>query len=350
MLPRIASLGHEVAVSAFCGLSGARTSWHGITVYPGGFSPVGDDVIAGHAADFRADLVITLMDIFALRPQVMKDLGAVHWMPVDCEPLGQGDKIALRESGAQPIAFSEFGRHQLSEAGFSPLYVPHGIDTQVFCPGDRAAARERMGLPEDAFVIGMNAANVDDRRKGWFEQMAAFGFFREKHPDAVLLAHTIAPGPGQNLSGLADFFGIGHAVRWSDRYKYSTGGFSARDMALWYAALDVYSGASWAEGFGLPLAEAQACGIPVVATRGSAMTEVTGAGWLVDGEPAWKEGHYAQWCKPRIGDLTDAYEAAYNGAHATGMAGKARSHAMRYDADSLLPEWDRILKILEART
>ena len=310
----------------------------------------GQDVLPGHAADWQADLVMTLMDACVLDPRLMRDLGAAHWLPVDCSPLSGLDSAALKASGASVIAMSQFGVTQLENAGFAPYYVPHGIDTSVWKPGDMAAARERIGVPQDAFVLGINATNSDDLdRKGWFEQLSAFAMLRQRHKDVLLQAHSVAAGPGQDLNAMCEFLQISDAVRWSDRHKMATAGFSDQDMVLWCTALDAYTGASHGEGFGLPLLEAQACGKPVVATSASSMTEVAGAGWLVDGEPAWHRYHGALWCKPRIGDLADAYEAAYDGgAHADGISEKARAHALKYDADRLLPEWDRVLKLLEA--
>lgn len=349
--PRLESLGHQVAVSAFYGLHGARTSWNGIPVYPGGVTAHGNDVLAGHAEDWKADLVLTLTDIWVLDTGMLKTLNVAHWMPVDSSPLGQYDIGSLTASGATPVAMSEFGREQLEAAGFSPLYAPHGIDCTVFKPGDKTVARKRMGIPRDAFVIGVNAANKDPARKAYPEQFAAFGLFHADHPDSLLLVHALADGGafGLDLNTLAARCGIQDAIRWSKPYKYTTGGYSAADMAVWYSALDLYSGCAYAEGFGLPLVEAQACGVPVVTTDASAMTEMCGSGWLVQGEPSWNPGHRAWWCKPLIGKITECYEQAYSGG-AAALAGKAREFALAYDADRVLYQyWKPVLEEIEGR-
>ena len=66
-------------------------------------------------------------------------------------------------------------------------------------------------------------------------------------------------------------------------------------MAHYYRASDIYIHTSVTEAFGLTVAEAMACGMPVVAYRKSAVPEVVGdAGYLVDdaGEFAKKYWEY----------------------------------------------------------
>jgi glycosyltransferase involved in cell wall biosynthesis len=343
-------MGYEVAISAFCGISATVMDWQGIRVYPAGAEPYGGDVLPGHTADWRADLVLTLMDAWVLPGQMLAGLPRVAcWMPADCSPLSVADRQVLEASGATPVAMSEFGRGQIAAAGFEPFLVPHAIDTGVFCPGDRAEAREMAGLPQDAFVIGINAQNLDAVRKGWPEQMTAFAMFRKRHPDALLLAHTQPGGfgAGADLREMAERLCIADAVRWTNWYRYVTGGNTPVEMAWWYRCLDLLSNCSYAEGFGLPVLEAAACGIPVVATDFSAMPEVAAPGsLLVPGDPFWNPRHRSFWSKPNTGCIAAAYEKAFA---ADPDREALRDHAMRFDADLIAAAcWEPLLKELEA--
>ena len=351
LVPRLASLGHEVVISAFCGIQGTRSNWGSIPVLPGGLDAYGNDVLAGHAKVSGADLVLTLMDAWVLNSEMVAGLpAAACWMPVDCTPLSAMDRQFLRASGAAPVAMSEFGRGELENAGFDALYAPHAIDTAVYAPQDKAAAREALGVPQDAYVIGVNATNIDAVRKAFPEQMSAFAMFRRNHPDALLLLHThqTGPGSGLNLAEVAARLDISAACRWTNAYQYTCGGYSPQEMARWYACLDLYSGCTYGEGFGLPLLEAAACGIPAVATSFSAMPQAAGPhAYLVGSEPFWNGMHRAFWGKPLISGIADAYEAAFK---ATPDRDAIRSHALDYDADKVFAEsWVPALKILEER-
>ncbi len=52
-------------------------------------------------------------------------------------------------------------------AGADVRSVANAIDVDVFCPGDKAAARKKFGLPPEAYVALFASARTDDPRKGF---------------------------------------------------------------------------------------------------------------------------------------------------------------------------------------
>lgn len=352
-VPLLAELGHDMAISAYHGTTGAPHPWEGFPVYPVCDDPWGMDILRDHAKHWRADLVITLFDCWVTDPAGVDGLKVAHLVPVDCEPLGSRDKAWLETTKGHPIAFSRHGEKMLRKAGFDPSYVPHGIDTTVFTPimpAGKTKLRKLFGIGPRRFVIGLNAANQDRNRKAYPEQFRAFAKFQVKHPEALLLVHARANNLNQgglDLTALARERGleVGKDLLFTPQYEYKCGLIDDEAMANWYRCLDVLSLPSWGEGFGLPLIEAQACGIPVVTTRWSAMTELCGAGWLCDGQEFWNYTHEADWLTPSIGSILRAWEQAHRDAGK--MQALARGFAIQYDARHILKAyWQPVLEKL----
>src|SRR5439155_8213949 len=100
------------------------------------------------------------------------------------------------------------------------------------------------------------------------------------------------------------------SIRITDTYPQVSGMFDESLMADWYGVLDVLSACSYAEAFGVPLIEAQACGTPVITTAGSAMKEIRGHGWLATADEYWNHVHGAWWDRPRVDSIVRQYEKA----------------------------------------
>ena len=44
--------------------------------------------------------------------------------------------------------------------------IPNGLDLTRFCPGERAVARRRLGLPAEGLGILLGSVSLTERRKG----------------------------------------------------------------------------------------------------------------------------------------------------------------------------------------
>jgi glycosyltransferase involved in cell wall biosynthesis len=338
---------YDMAISSFYGLEGAPITWEGIPVLPGIGGDFGGEYLVEHAkqhfgGDQRDGLVVSLMDVWVLDPGTISGLNMACWVPIDHEPPPPSVVDFFIQSGATPIAMSRFGQSMLGR--LDPLYVPHGIDTDVYRPHDRSKVRERVGLPDDAFVVGMVAANKGrPSRKGFSQAFQAFRKFLETHENAYLYLHTMVnPGiaSGENIPGLLKALDIpADRVRMADQYSVLFKPYAPEDMAVIYSAMDCLLNPAMGEGFGLTVLEAQACGVPAIVTNFSAMKEVCQAGWHVDFAPYWT-GQNSWMATPDVDDIVSALEECHDlpKRRREQLAQCAREHALEYSLPRVLQQ------------
>lgn len=348
-------LGCEVGVFAFYGMEGAISSADGMIVYPSGPAPWGNDVVRGHAKQFDADVLISLMDVWVQdywgRKVAQDGVLFCPWLPVDMEPAPKA-VVERLDQAHQPIAMSQFGQRMLQQAGVENVaYAPHAFNGEVFRPGNKATARKALGLPEDKWIIGMVAANKGyPSRKCYPEQVRAFADFKRRHADAWLYIHAVLEPVegGIDLHALLAQLGLrpGEDYGFTNGYEYVVGWQEGR-MAALYQAFDILSNASMGEGFGVPILEAQACATPVVTTRATSMPELTWGGVCVEKVHPWWTPLQAWASLPDVDGLVEAYERLYELMHdpveAWMLQSAARDGAMAYEAATVRERYWRPL-------
>lgn len=140
--------------------------------------------------------------------------------------------------------------------------VGNGVDAELFHRGDRAAARDRLGLPVDATIV-LSVGHLIEL-KGFhllIEACAHLG-----RDDVVLVIAGDGSERG-SLELLVRALGMGHRVCFP-------GAVWNEDLPVWYQASDVFALASSREGWPNVLCEAQACGLPAVATKVGGIPEI----------------------------------------------------------------------------
>lgn len=280
------------------------------------------------------------MDVWVLNPRVVGELDAACWTPIDHEPAPPAVLEFLHSSGAIPIAMARFGEEQLQEAGLDPLYVPHGVDTAVYRPHDKAESREMLGASKDAFLVGMVAANKGAPSRKCFQQsLQAFAEFRASHDDAVLYMHTNMHGD-EDLYAMQKSLGIpSESIYVADQYRVNLHPLSPEIMARLYSTFDVLLNPSAGEGFGVTVLEAHACGVPAIVSNFSAMREVCGSGWKVACTPRWT-GQKSWQVDPSVPEIVASLEQAYglSDDEREKASALAVSHASQYDVAKVMEE------------
>ncbi|HEX2240945.1 MAG TPA: glycosyltransferase family 4 protein [Actinomycetota bacterium] len=162
----------------------------------------------------------------------------------------------------QLIAVSQSGRDEtIREFGVAErkvAVVSNGVDTDLFRP-----------LPEVPRVPGrlITTASADVPLKGLIYLIEAVAKLRTEAPAELVVVG--APRPGSEVDRALDRLDVRDAVRFEGRVDWGR-------LVRLYAEAQVAVVPSLYEGFSLPAAEAMSCGLPLVATTGGALPEVTG--------------------------------------------------------------------------
>jgi glycosyltransferase involved in cell wall biosynthesis len=169
---------------------------------------------------------------------------------------------------------------------------PYAVDVESFAERsrltqpERAAFRERLGVPADARVV-LGLAKFNPREAPW-DLLRAFA--RSKEEDVWL----VLAGDGPARPALEDF------ARANGRSRVRFPGYVPYpELPALYAAADLFVHAAREERWGVSVQEALACGLPVVASSrvgaGYDLVEVGGNGFVY---PAGDDGMLAH----RIGE------------------------------------------------
>ena len=359
MLPLLHSMGYDTDCFAYYGLDGGCIDWEGHRVFPPGLDQYGNDALEGHIAEAQANALITLFDPFVCMEEVYASLKVpwLAWTPVDSDGLANGFDVL--KYARYVIALSQHGARQLEAGGIEKdriMLIPHGVDTALFRnrpEEERAVLRESMGIPADCFLVGMVQANKG-QRKAIDVQIEAFARFHEKNDDAHLYIHT---EPTSAMGGVniehclkeAGLLGKGVVHRTSD-YHVRTGVGEAT-MAKIVGSFDVLLQATSGEGFGIPIIEAQASGVPVIVNDCSAMPELARHTDLICRSPARFRAPHGGWhFLPQVEEVQRCLEVVYKLSWASveeWRADCARFAQLNFDWPVVQAKWKAVLSLLE---
>jgi glycosyltransferase involved in cell wall biosynthesis len=273
------------------------------------------------AAGWKADAAIVLGDPGAASMfmeafgEAFTDIPTYHYVPI--EGIGLPPAWSELWKTMAPVAMSEFGADQIAKVtGYRPPVVYHGVDTDVFRPVSKARPLLLEGQKDgilsskedckQAWLKWLADENKLDRlpknwllrtdshwpRKRYNSMIRALAPVLARNPSWAMVIHCNPRGPGGNLKVMLSK--VPEPVR-SQFLLTNISGIPRDALVVLYNAADLYLSTS-AEGFGLTIAEAIACGVPAVGADYSAVPEVIGpAGKVVPAYPIDNEyEHY--WC------------------------------------------------------
>jgi len=183
------------------------------------------------------------------------------YFPVDAT--GPGDRltglaVAAVRGFNRRLAYTPWGASILSGSlGTEVDWLPHGYDPASFSPRERAPGRMTLGIHAHDILIGCVMTN--QTRKDWGLAFAAVADLRSKIQNLRFWVHVDAMVRAWSIYALIQDFGLADVVR-------VTMSETKNDVELsyLYSACDLTILPSLGEGFGYPIVESLACGVPVI--------------------------------------------------------------------------------------
>lgn len=237
-----------------------------------------------------------------------------------------------------PVAMTKYGQSFLD----TDHMIYHGVDHEIFRPiadgpmtlstGDvvttKEDIREKLGIPTDAFLI--LRVDRNSPRKNFGDTWRAVLPVMKRHKDVHVWFQCKVEGDSLEIPQLVsrDLETAGR-FHWPGRFD-TKHGWAQQDLVALYNAADLFVSTSMGEGFGLTLAEAASCGLPIIAQKVSAIPEVVGpGGFLLKPERlhAMDSGQ-DQWL-PDVKAFTNAIERLYSSsALRQSLGAAARTHVV----------------------
>ena len=268
-----------------------------------------------------------------------------------------------------PVAMSRFGQREIAKClGRDDVpYIPHGISDTFYritperpawtsdgeMVSTKVAAKAAMGWQDRTVVLRTDRFVP---RKGYPEYIEVIREIIADRPEVLFVIHCSPIDEGGMLAQLiADLPGAVHGPKgWGHSQVVLTRshdtfrGLTDAQLNLLVNAADIVASTSYSEGFGLTLAEAAACGVPVVAQKFGAIPEAVGLGaLLVEPAEVIPNNHGHHWAAVDIDEFTDALMTLVDDPSLRlDLGAKGEAHVARFDWDKAALEF---LKLMEER-
>lgn len=330
LIKRLVAKGHEVFVMGWDYNGEDFLHPEGWTMVHAGISGYGSENLGGPNSPtvleatikkLDIDIYISLIDPWYIGHSVMStnkmSIPYIAYLPIDGFPISPAWKDILKMVHT-PMWMSKFGKRTFNEfvknyssGGTVPVenrdgildryltedtpVLYHGVELDIFKPitdEEKAELKKKMGIKWD-FVYMSVARNTN--RKQIPRLLEAFSLFlvTQNYPkDVGLVLHCGDPSDtfgmgGWNLPALIAQYNLGKYVAFSDTSSNPLSGLTTEEMARLFQCCDVHVMATGGEGFGIPSAEAMACGKPIILPDNSTGPELVGVGpqrrgWIVE--------------------------------------------------------------------
>lgn len=280
---------------------GQKAAWNGFDVYPCHNQNMGEvaKTFVEKLQESKADIVIILEDSFTLKNFGFENIikipqKRIFYIPLDGDWVPTTGINVIR-SMDKIVSMAKFTQDTLAKEGFESDMIYHGVDLDLFSPVSMDAKRQlrqMVGLDENDFVI-FNYGRNSLRKNNQALIHIACSYLKTAPANHKVLFH-IMEKEDEHLN-LVDFIDRHMKSEFDkevlDRLIFTNHNHAnpATDhqVAAMIQMSDLVVSASTGEGFGLLMAEAMACGKPVVHTDYTTPFELLTDTSMGVGERGW---------------------------------------------------------------
>lgn len=352
-----------------------------------GSAPFGHDYAQELIKKIRPDIVIAFGDTWmvdywnepgVINPELRKTFKLVGYIAIDGYPLPDF-WVEKFQKFDKIITFSKFGKDTIEERAkqlgreLSASYIHHGVNPQVFKPlpkSDIDNFRKSRGITPEKKIIGMVARNQPRKHHPEYVQFAARLLeISDNNPDYMFYLHTIERDAGWDLPAIIrDIDTLGLIERGKTGYIYPgqdipekkfsllgrfvfpgitnpAEGYPQELLNMMYNICDAHILFTSGEGFGVPVIESLAAGVPTFTNAYAAsqeLVEESGGGETFKASHFSYRGQDHNFIRPHsdIDDAIDKVLKIYkDDSIRTKYKKKARAYGLSKSWDIIIEEW-----------
>ena len=223
---------------------------------------------------------------------------------------------------------ADLARQSRLTRGHTVTNVPNAIDTDVFKPMDKQAARKRFNLPADKKLLLFGAQRITDERKGFRYLAEACEHISMHHPT---LPHNL---------GVVVLGGDAESVKSALPLPVYPVNYLSNEteIAELYNAVDLFVTPSLQDNLPNTIVEAMACGVPCVGFNVGGIPEMIGHkqdGYVADYCDSIDFAQGISWCLNEA--RHSAFSAAARSSALAAYSERAVAHRYQQIYSSLLP-------------
>jgi glycosyltransferase involved in cell wall biosynthesis len=274
----------------------------------------------------------------------------IFYIPIDFVRLPYAWGDSFRDLDTLIVA-SKFGQKVAMNYNKESVYIPHGVDCNIFkklTDSERRFLRKQQNIKDDDFVVSFVGKPLV--RKMLPTMLKVFEEFAKDKGDVKLL---MASDPNEKSMRCVNYVSLAQQLGIQEKMlvpPLPVSRFPLGDstMSNTFNMSDVHLFLSGAEGFGLPVLETQACGVPQIVSDYTTLPElVEGHGKIVPiaGEIANESGVF--YGVADEGKAVEALNFYYDNRDELKEDGKKSIEFAKkfdYNTSDIIPKWIEVLE------